>query len=47
MKKIEEVAVLLVDEIESFQKTISVLQKETRKIENTNITIDTSKTESI
>ena len=42
MAKIEEVTAILIDEIESFEKAVATLQKESEKIKTTKFTIDTS-----
>lgn len=45
MAKIEELASLIIDEIETFQKGISQLQKETKRIEGLKLTLSTKKVE--
>jgi len=42
MAKIEELTAVLIDEIESFERSVATLQKENEKIKSTKFTIDTS-----
>ncbi|WP_047790878.1 DUF6730 family protein [Tenacibaculum mesophilum] len=42
MAKIEEITALLIEEIESFQKAVNQLSKDTDKIQNHKISVDTS-----
>lgn len=47
MAKIEEITALLIDEIETFQKAVNQFSKDTDKIQNHKLTVDTSQVQSV